>query len=147
MSPLSWWRREWGVCLCEFTVMKSPPLQSMSTLSYSTVITSLGSAMKKAAQLSWGRSAVKVNWPSTATMSRQPDDTRTRTETATVTVESYLLSILSFYSYLFIIYSVFYIFLLISLHCDDCTLTFFWLLCYLKEHYVDLINLSVFMTE
>lgn len=23
----------------------------------------------------------------------------------------------------------------------------FWLLCYLKEHYVDLINLSVFMTE
>lgn len=56
-----------------FTVMKSPPLQSMSTSSKCTLITSVGSADRKAAQLSWGRSVVKVNWPSTAIMSRQPE--------------------------------------------------------------------------
>jgi len=67
------------------TLMKSPPLQSMSTWSYVTLSTRSGSAMKNTAQASWGRSAVYVNCPSRATMSRHPRVTHTHTHTHTHT--------------------------------------------------------------
>lgn len=56
--------------------MKSPAPQSMVTSDSSRLMTSLGSAMMKAAQASCGRDATKVKKPSVASMSKHSDRER-----------------------------------------------------------------------
>lgn len=63
----------WGLFLvCVPTFMKSPALQSMLTSDSSRLMTSLGSAMMKAAHASCGFDATKVKRPSVASMSKHP---------------------------------------------------------------------------